>query len=69
MPIYEYRCKGCGHVFEVFQKVGADGRGLNCPVCAAPAPEKLFSTIAASIKGSSSGFSTSTSGCGSGGFS
>ncbi len=69
MPIYEYRCKSCGHTFEAFQKLGADGRDLNCPVCAAAAPEKLFSISAAPLKGGSAGYSAGNAGCGSGGFS
>lgn len=46
MPIYEYKCKKCNHVFEVFQHIGADGSELNCPICKAPEPKKIFSTFA-----------------------
>ena len=69
MPIYEYKCSSCGHRFEAFQRMGADGSDLQCPLCAAPKPEKLFSAIAASAKSSSTGYTPSPSGCGSGGFS
>ncbi|HNY91905.1 MAG TPA: zinc ribbon domain-containing protein [bacterium] len=69
MPIYEYRCSDCGHRFEVFQRMGADGSDLQCPLCAAPKPEKLFSAIAASSKSGSSGCASPSPGCGSGGFS
>ena len=64
MPIYEYKCSKCDHVFEVFQRIGADGSKLNCPVCKAPKPEKIFSAFASTGSSStSSGFSNcSTSG-------
>ena len=63
MPIYEYKCSKCGHVFEAFQRIGADGSELNCPICSAPRPEKIFSAFAS--KGSSSD-SGSIASCGTG---
>lgn len=70
VPIYEYTCEKCGHVFEVMQRMGADGSGLTCPVCAAAHPVKKFSIFASSGTGASSGGgSAASSGCGShGGF-
>ena len=65
MPIYEYKCSKCGHIFEVFQRIGKDGSELNCPICGAPRPEKIFSSFA-STGGESN--SRSTASCGSGGF-
>jgi putative FmdB family regulatory protein len=65
MPIYEYRCVQCGHTFDAFQRVGADGKNLVCPVCNTPKPEKLFSAFASS--GSSSVTASGSSGCGGGG--
>ena len=64
MPIYEYKCTKCDHVFEVFQRIGADGSELNCPVCKTPKPEKIFSAFASTGGDSgSSGFANcSTSG-------
>ncbi|MDR0554838.1 MAG: zinc ribbon domain-containing protein [Treponema sp.] len=32
MPTYEYECKSCGHVFEVFQNMSDDPL-KNCPQC------------------------------------
>lgn len=32
MPTYEYECKGCGHTFEVFQKITANPL-RSCPKC------------------------------------
>lgn len=64
MPIYEYKCSKCNHVFEVFQRIGADGSELNCPECHTPKPEKIFSAFASTGNSSTpSGFTNcSTSG-------
>jgi len=32
MPTYDYRCAACGHVFEVFECVSAEGP-RECPRC------------------------------------
>lgn len=46
MPLYEYRCPGCGRRFEVLQRIGEGGRELACPACGRPEPEKQHSTFA-----------------------
>ena len=69
MPIYEYRCRNCGHIFELFQSINADISKLVCPECQTLHPERLFSAFAAggsALKTSSS--TSSDAGCGSGGF-
>ena len=48
MPLYEYRCEGCGERFEVLQRLGEDGHGLTCPRCGAGAPRRQLSTFATS---------------------
>jgi len=53
MPIYEYRCRECGAVFDAFQSIGADSSGLECPECGALKAEKLFSTFASGAAGAS----------------
>ncbi|HPG37887.1 MAG TPA: zinc ribbon domain-containing protein [bacterium] len=70
MPIYEYKCAHCNHIFEEFQKSGETGANLKCPACGATAPEKMFSSFAASGLGHTASGSGSSSGhsCGSGGF-
>jgi putative FmdB family regulatory protein len=55
MPIYEYRCRECGEVFDAFQRVGEDGEELECPKCGTPRPEKLFSSFASAGSSSTSG--------------
>ena len=47
MPLYEYRCRGCGDRFEVLQRLGASGDEVLCPRCGAERPERVLSTFAA----------------------
>ncbi|MEW6171894.1 MAG: zinc ribbon domain-containing protein [Bacillota bacterium] len=46
MPIYEFRCKVCGHRFERLCPLGETGENLICPACDTPKPEKLISFFA-----------------------
>lgn len=66
MPIYEYRCKDCGHVFSRLQKVGASSDGVSCPSCGSTSSERLVSTFASASSGGTYG--TSSCGASSGGF-
>lgn len=50
MPLYEYRCKNCGHQFEKIQSFSAPDE-KECPVCHGPV-ERLISASAAHFKGS-----------------
>jgi putative FmdB family regulatory protein len=50
MPIYEYRCDACGHLFEVIQKF-ADAPLDTCPKCQGVL-RKLVSSPAIQFKGS-----------------
>ena len=59
MPIYEYRCRKCGEVFEKFQWFNKGTDSLKCPHCGEPGPERIVSSFS-SLKGPASG-------CGSGG--
>ena len=65
MPLYEYRCRECGHRFEILQRLGQGAEGLECPHCGAPGVEKQYSTFAAS-GGDSSRASSHGAGCGCG---
>lgn len=42
MPTYEYRCRGCGHEFERFQKI-SDPPVRTCPECGKRRVERLIS--------------------------
>ncbi len=50
MPIYEYRCDGCGHDLEVLQKI-SDAPLRDCPECRQPTLRKLVSAAGFRLKG------------------
>jgi putative FmdB family regulatory protein len=49
MPVYEYRCTACNHLFELLQKF-ADAPADQCPKCGG-AVHKMVSASAFSLKG------------------
>lgn len=52
MPTYDYRCRACGHRFELFQAMTEPVK-RKCPKCARSALERLIGTGAALLfKGS-----------------
>ncbi len=51
MPLYEYRCENCGHVFEVIQKF-SDPPAEHCPSCGKGPVQKQMSSPAIQFKGS-----------------
>ena len=51
MPIYEYQCEKCGHVFDTLQRISEDPL-VDCPECGEPALKKLVSAPAFRLKGS-----------------
>ena len=48
MPIYEYRCRACGHEFEALVR---GGHPPACPSCAADNLERLVSMFAVDSAG------------------
>lgn len=48
MPIYEYRCRACGHVFEMLVRKPAEP---TCPSCASMDLERLLSAPAVKSEG------------------
>ena len=50
MPIYEYQCDSCGHVFDALQKMSDDPLTL-CPNCGAETLRKLVSAPNFRLKG------------------
>jgi len=54
MPIFEYRCKKCGHKTEFLEKAGNPGKHI-CEKCGSSELEKLFSTFSTSSSSKSSG--------------
>jgi putative FmdB family regulatory protein len=51
MPIYEYRCAGCQHQFDVIQKMN-DEPITTCPQCAEDKVDRLISAAGFQLKGS-----------------
>ncbi|MGZ5298265.1 MAG: FmdB family zinc ribbon protein, partial [Actinomycetota bacterium] len=50
MPTYEYRCRICGHTFDVVQAMSDESLTV-CPVCGGEL-RKVFAPVAISFKGS-----------------
>ena len=50
MPMYEYRCDGCGHQFELLIRTAS--QVVQCPSCAGESVERLLSMFAVSSDGS-----------------
>jgi len=50
MPTYEYRCRDCGHSFDIVQKMSDDPL-THCPECGGEL-RKVFTPPAISFKGS-----------------
>ena len=50
MPIYEYACESCGHIFDVLQKMDAAPL-VECPECGEPKLKKLLSAPNFRLKG------------------
>ena len=50
MPIYEYECRDCGHVFDALQKMSEDPL-TDCPDCGKPELRKLLSAPNFRLKG------------------
>lgn len=47
MPIYEYKCKSCEHIFDELVPVNTEGDLLKCPKCGEVGARRLISAFAA----------------------
>ena len=46
MPIYEFRCLGCGNVFELLKLKKEDSKSaMKCPACSSPEVERILSSV------------------------
>jgi len=50
MPIYEYRCKSCGHEYEHFQRISDESKPA-CTACGGSDVHRLMSLSAFHLKG------------------
>lgn len=64
MPIYEYKCSKCGHLFELIRPLNKGEEKVNCPLCGDTHPQKLFSAF--SCGGNKESASDYASSCSSG---
>ncbi len=67
MPLYEYRCKTCGHVFEKMMRWSEADRSPVCPNCQGQDTQKKMSHIASVGSGASNPSGSGSSSCGSSG--
>ena len=49
MPLYEYKCSGCGHQFELL--ILKASQTAACPSCASESVERILSMFAVSSEG------------------
>ncbi len=54
MPIFEYKCDGCGTKFEKLLRRADERDGLSCPDCGAKHLSQQYSTFAARANGGGS---------------
>lgn len=47
MPIYEYKCSTCSHVFDELVPMNTEGESLKCPKCGNVGARRLISAFAA----------------------
>lgn len=67
MPIYEFRCLGCGHVFELLKLRKEDEKsGMQCPKCSSQEVEKVLSSVSVIRSGSGKKSKQTVKSCGSG---
>jgi len=59
MPIHEFKCKSCGHVFEYLCIKSTDQDDVSCPVCKHRKAELLLSAFSST----NSGHGTAPSSC------
>jgi len=47
MPLYDFKCRGCGHTFE---RLVRGGNAVECPSCMSTDVERLMSSFAFSVR-------------------
>jgi putative FmdB family regulatory protein len=46
LPIYEFKCIGCGHIFELLQlRKDDEKQGMKCPKCSSQEVERVLSSV------------------------
>ena len=66
MPIYEFRCLKCGHLFELLQlKKNKKAAKMKCPECKSPEIERVLSKVSV-LRSGKTDVSQTTKSCSSG---
>ena len=60
MPIYEFRCDGCGEVFEFLALTQKDKKGVRCPECGGEDLTRVMSTCASMVDSAPSSGASAT---------
>ena len=50
MPIFEFRCKDCGRLFEVLFKSRDEKLKVTCPACNSKKSEKVLSVFSGKVE-------------------
>ena len=67
MPIYEFRCLGCGHVFEILKLKKEDEKsGMKCPKCSSLEVERVLSLVSVITSSGGKKSKQTVKSCGSG---
>lgn len=68
MPIYEYQCRECEKIFEIYQRLSERNEDIKCPACGAEKPIKKVSSFSSYGDSSPSIGNSSCGGSGRSGF-
>jgi putative FmdB family regulatory protein len=63
MPIYTYKCKKCGEIFDFLSGVGKGSEIPVCPKCKSRTVEKMFATFGVKMGASTSASTCATGTC------
>ena len=55
MPIYSYKCKGCGREFDLLVGVSSEKTAMLCPGCKSPDIEKTIAVFSAVVDATNKG--------------
>ncbi|MEW6219075.1 MAG: zinc ribbon domain-containing protein [Thermodesulfobacteriota bacterium] len=63
MPIYEYRCRACGRIFECLVTVSSGSQQQTCRYCGSQETDKTFSAFSCRSGSAASLTSSGGGGC------
>lgn len=67
MPIYEFKCLGCGHVFELLKLKKEDEKsGMKCTKCSSLEIERILSSVSVITSSGGKKSKQTVKSCGSG---